>query len=156
MFFWQASSVTAFAFGVVVFFLGFCMHEPLLQSIASKFAKSSQKGLVLGIFNAFGYLGTFFGGIFAAIMFEKFGLQVIAVMVIGISSLWIFLVLLLSDPHIFKNIYLNRAPNLDKINQNLGIVDSYQMGDKFVIKYNSELTNESEIYEILGIKNEQN
>ena len=45
--------------GVVIFFIGFNMHEPIMQSLASKFAKVHQRGLVLGIFNSAGYLGTF-------------------------------------------------------------------------------------------------
>ena len=34
-----------------IFFVGFNMHEPIMQSLATKFAKVHQRGLVLGIFN---------------------------------------------------------------------------------------------------------
>ena len=47
-----ASSAIVFAIGVVLFFVGFNMHEPIMQSLASKFAKVHQRGLVLGIFNS--------------------------------------------------------------------------------------------------------
>ena len=52
-----------FIVGVVVFFVGFNVHEPLLQSLASKYAKVHQKGLALGIFNSFGHFGTFTGAL---------------------------------------------------------------------------------------------
>ena len=34
-----------------------------MQSLASKFAKVHQRGLVLGIFTSAGYVGTFLGGL---------------------------------------------------------------------------------------------
>ena len=45
------SNATIFVIGVVIFFIGFNMHEPIMQSLAAKFAKVHQRGLVLGIFN---------------------------------------------------------------------------------------------------------
>jgi MFS family permease len=54
-----SSNATVFVIGVVVFFIGFNMHEPIMQSLAAKFAKVHQRGLVLGIFTSAGYVGTF-------------------------------------------------------------------------------------------------
>ena len=59
-----AKSAPWFIVGVVIFFIGFNMHEPLMQSLASKYAKIHQKGAALGVFNTFGYAGTFVGGVF--------------------------------------------------------------------------------------------
>ena len=59
-----SSSSIIFCIGVVLFFIGFNMHEPIMQSLTSKFAKVHQRGSVLGVFNSFGYLGTFVGGVF--------------------------------------------------------------------------------------------
>lgn len=56
-------SVLSFSVGVVIFFIGFNMHEPIMQSVASKFAKISQRGEVLGIFNSAGYFGSFIGAV---------------------------------------------------------------------------------------------
>ena len=52
------NSLGVFALAVILFFIGFNMHEPIMQSLASKFAKSHQKGSALGIFNSFGFFGT--------------------------------------------------------------------------------------------------
>uniref|UniRef100_UPI003D13A515 MFS transporter n=1 Tax=Arcobacter sp. TaxID=1872629 RepID=UPI003D13A515 len=66
-----SSSPVIFVIGVVLFFIGFNVHEPIMQSLASKFAKVHQRGLVLGIFNSFGYFGTFLGGLLGGLFFEK-------------------------------------------------------------------------------------
>jgi predicted MFS family arabinose efflux permease len=66
-----SSSATVFVIGVVIFFIGFNMHEPIMQSLASKFAKVHQRGLVLGIFNSAGYLGTFLGGVLGGMFYNE-------------------------------------------------------------------------------------
>ncbi|MDU5325405.1 MFS transporter, partial [Campylobacter ureolyticus] len=73
-----ANSKTLFIIGVILFFIGFNMHEPIMQSAASKFAKSDQKGAVLGVFNAAGYFGTFVGGIGGGVMLENLGIHYLA------------------------------------------------------------------------------
>ncbi len=66
-----SSSDTLFAVGVIIFFIGFNMHEPIMQSLTTRFAKVYQRGMVLGIFNACGYFGTFLGGILGGMFFNK-------------------------------------------------------------------------------------
>jgi len=66
-----SSNATIFVVGVVIFFIGFNMHEPIMQSLASKFAKVHQRGLVLGIFNSAGYLGTFLGGMIGGMFYKN-------------------------------------------------------------------------------------
>ncbi len=56
-----ASSAWVFVVGVVLFFIGFNMFEPLLQSFVAKFAKVHQKGAALGVANTFAYIGIFLG-----------------------------------------------------------------------------------------------
>ena len=52
---------------IVVFFIAFCLNEPILQSLASKSAPVRFRGEMLGIFTSFGYLGSFLGGLIAGI-----------------------------------------------------------------------------------------
>ncbi|MGB3750571.1 MAG: MFS transporter, partial [Arcobacteraceae bacterium] len=54
----NATTDTYFLIGVVLFFVGFNMHEPIMQSLTTKYIKVHEKGKVLGVFNSFGYLGT--------------------------------------------------------------------------------------------------
>lgn len=44
---------------MIAFFVGFNLHEPLLQSLASSFVPKANRGAALGIFNTFGFLGIF-------------------------------------------------------------------------------------------------
>ena len=63
-----ATSPWLFIVGVVLFFIGFNMFEPLLQSFVSKFAKVHQKGAALGVANTFAYIGIFLGGLLWALL----------------------------------------------------------------------------------------
>lgn len=108
-----SSSDVLFVAGVVLFFIGFNMHEPIMQSLASKYAKVHEKGTVLGVFNAFGYFGTFIGGIFGA-FFINSSLVPLAIGVAIICFGWIFVIVSLPNPTKTKTIYLN----LNDISQN--------------------------------------
>jgi len=55
-------SYILFIVGIVIFFIGFNMHEPIMQSLTTRYTKVHEKGKVLGVFNSFGYFGTFIGG----------------------------------------------------------------------------------------------
>ena len=140
---------TFFIVGVVLFFIGFNLHEPIMQSCASKFALSSQKGSALGVFNAFGYCGSFLGGVLGGYFLHKFGITTLAIFYAVLSILWLALLSLLSDPKIFKNLYLKSA-DFSKLDGILGIIERYHSKRGYVIKYNSNLINESEIRSILA------
>ncbi|PPB71293.1 MFS transporter [Campylobacter hyointestinalis] len=140
---------TFFIVGVVLFFIGFNLHEPIMQSCASKFALSSQKGSALGIFNAFGYCGSFLGGVLGGYFLHKFDITTLAIFYAVLSILWLALLSLLSDPKIFKNLYLESA-DFSKLDGILGIIERYHSKRGYVIKYNSNLINESEIRSILA------
>lgn len=138
-----------FIVGVVLFFIGFNLHEPIMQSCASKFALSSQKGSALGVFNSFGYFGSFLGGVLGGYFLHKFDITALAIFYAILSILWLVLLSLLSDPKIFKNLYLESA-DFSKLDGILGIIERYHSKRGYVIKYNSNLINESEIRSILA------
>lgn len=145
-----------FLLGIVVFFVGFCMHEPIMQSTTSKFAKAGEKGAVIGIFNAAGYFGSFVGGLAGGYFLQNLGLLALILTVLIISLVWFLLLLSLTNPAIFKNLYFYEKLNFSALNSLNGFIESYQKGDSFVVKYNSNLTNRSEILEILGVNSGKN
>ena len=110
-----ALSFTKFIFvvGIAIFFVGFNLHEPIMQSTATKFVKSSQKGTALGIFNSFGYFGSFVGGAFGGYIMHTFNFKVLAIICVVLCVIWIVLLFSLSDPRIFKNIYLSHEISLN-------------------------------------------
>lgn len=148
-------SVWLFIVGVMLFFIGFNMHEPIMQSVASKLAKSDQKGAVLGVFNAAGYFGSFLGGLFGGMMMDKLGVHHLAMMIVVVCLVWLFLLFGLSNPARFKNIYLEN-PNLSleklkNLESKKGFIESYKKNQTLVIKFDKELISESEIRENLGV-----
>ncbi|PSM53284.1 putative sugar transporter, major facilitator superfamily [Campylobacter blaseri] len=146
-----------FIIGIVIFFIGFNMHEPIMQSTASKFAKSDQKGAVLGIFNGAGYFGNFAGGVFAGYMMGKFGLHELAMFVTIIAIVWFLLLISLTNPADFKNLYFDlkslKDTDLNRLQNLRGFIESYQKDNSFVVKYNSKFIKKEDILLNLGLKN---
>ena len=144
-----------FAVGVVVFFIGFNMHEPIMQSLATKYAKVYQKGAVLGVFNSFGYLGTFTGGFIGGVYMDKMPLSTIAFGILIICILWAILIFTLPNPSKTKIAYINiDETNKDKYHQlddKAGCVEWYINNTEniVIIKYYTELYNEEEILQLI-------
>ncbi|EAJ5678313.1 MULTISPECIES: MFS transporter [unclassified Campylobacter] len=141
-----------FMVGVVVFFIGFNLHEPIMQSCASKFAKVNEKGAALGVFNAFGYFGSFLGGVVGGYFLHHFSLVALAFILIALSVIWFVLLLFLQSPADFKNVYLSLETkhDLNMIKGINGVLDVYKNSKFLVIKYNKKLTSEEEILAIIG------
>ncbi|WP_157656597.1 MFS transporter, partial [Campylobacter coli] len=85
IFFVFSSTITFFIVAVVIFFIGFNLHEPIMQSCASKFCKVHEKGAALGLFNAFGYGGSFIGGIIGGIFLHLNKLELLAIILVILS-----------------------------------------------------------------------
>ncbi|MGA1939433.1 MFS transporter [Arcobacter sp. YIC-310] len=149
-----SGSTFVFIIGVVLFFIGFNMHEPIMQSLATKFAKVHQRGLVLGIFNSFGYLGTFLGGLLGGMFFENASLSAIVIAIAIICALWAILIITMPNPTKKKFVYLPIDEyNLDK-KENLeheGIDEWYLNNTEKIIaiKYNDEKIDEESIKALL-------
>ena len=150
-----SSSSVVFVIGVVIFFIGFNMHEPIMQSLAAKFAKVHQRGLVLGIFNSAGYLGTFVGGLLGGIMLDNLNLSTFSIIIAVICVLWGILILTMPNPSKTKSVYLNldeyKLENSGKLNQNDAIDEWYINNTENIIaiKYNDEKISEEEIRALL-------
>ncbi|MFY4743719.1 MFS transporter [Aliarcobacter butzleri] len=150
-----SSSSVVFVIGVVIFFIGFNMHEPIMQSLASKFAKVHQRGSVLGVFNSFGYLGTFVGGLLGGIMLDNLNLSTFSIIIAVICVLWGILILTMPNPSKTKSVYLNldeyKLENSGKLNQNDAIYEWYINNTENIIaiKYDDEKISEEEIRALL-------
>ncbi len=83
--------------GVVIFFVGFNLLEPILQSYISKIAKSNQKATALGIGNSFQYLGIFLGASFSGYMLQHYGLGKLMIIVSAFSFLWLISLFTMKD-----------------------------------------------------------
>ncbi|MCZ6171644.1 MFS transporter [Campylobacter ureolyticus] len=146
-----ANSKTLFIIGVILFFIGFNMHEPIMQSAASKFAKSDQKGAVLGVFNAAGYFGTFVGGIGGGVMLENLGIHYLAAIIAIICIIWFLLLISLTNPANFKNIYLQNSENFDlsSLENRVGFIEAYRKNSEIVVKFNNKFISENDVKKLL-------
>ncbi|MDY0052606.1 MAG: MFS transporter [Aliarcobacter sp.] len=150
-------SATIFVIGVVIFFIGFNMHEPIMQSLASKFAKVHQRGLVLGIFNSAGYLGTFLGGLIGGMFYnydESTSLTTLVIVIAVICALWAVLILTMANPSKKKFAYLSLDEFHLENSKNLtnDAIDEWYINNTenvIAIKYDNGKITEEEIKALL-------
>ena len=144
-----------FGLGVTLFFIGFNMFEPLLQSFVSKFAKAHQKGAALGVANTFAYVGMGIGATLAGKIFEKFSVSGVALFVLIVSIFWAVWIYGMRNPGLRGTIYLHKESydfsKIDKLKELNGITDVYinETEGVMVVKYDKELLDEDEIRSIL-------
>ena len=145
-----------FILGVILFFIGFNIHEPLLQSLASKYAKVHQKGTALGVFNTFGYLGTFSGSLWGGHILKWYGMDMVSYIVIITCLLWVVLIFTLKNPIYTKNLYVPfkefKEDKLSNLEFQKGIIEWYKNENEelLVIKYDSKIIHEEKIYTLIN------
>ena len=146
-----SSVLWAFGVGVVFFFIGFNMFEPLLQSFVSKFAKAHQKGAALGVANTFSYIGMGVGATLAGKIFEMGNVSAVAIAVLIVSVFWAFWITGMRNPGLRATVYLDTETfdreKLATLKITEGINDIYvnETEGMMVIKYDKELQDEDEI-----------
>ena len=146
-----ATSAPLFIVGVVSFFIGFNMMEPLVQSLISKYAKVHQKGAALGVSNSVAYFMTFLGGTFAGLMLDISSPQMIGISLGVVGVAWLaWTALKLSNPakhsHLFKHINEVNMEKLEALEHD-AIAEWYinETENLVVIKYRSDDISEEEI-----------
>ena len=144
-------SSTVFVVGVVFFFMGFNMMEPLVQSMISKFAKVHQKGAALGISNSAAYFFTFLGGTFAGLYLQISDRETLSITVAVVTVLWlVWTALKLQNPIKHSHFYIpNDDVDFDKLNalESEHIAEWYinETEKVVVIKYVSAAIGEDEL-----------
>lgn len=139
-----------FIIGVVAFFIAFNMMEPLVQSMISKFAKVHQKGAALGMANGFAYLMTFIGGAVAGLALQYGGREIVSIILIVVSTLWLLWTFKMSNPHRYSYLYLPMDHvDMEKLNalEHEHIAEWYinETENIVAIKYRKEMVEEEAI-----------
>ena len=151
-----ASTAWIFVVGVVLFFIGFNMFEPLLQSFVAKFAKVHQKGAALGVANTFAYVGIFLGGLLAGWLMQHYDRATLAVVVAILSAIWFIWVATMPSPNNRGNVYLPLdifdRKRVASLTSHEAIVESYvnETENIAVIKYEKDMIDEDEIRGMLS------
>ncbi len=144
-----------FVAGIIVFFIGFNLQEPILQSLASKYAKVHQRGKVLGIFNSFGYFGTFIGGFVGGMLLDVVSLSSVAYGIIVLCIAWAIMIYTLDNPAKTKIAYIHlddtdhaKHADLHSID---GVVEWYinDTESLVIVKYDETLTDEERLREAI-------
>ena len=139
-----------FIAGVLLFFIGFNVHEPIMQSLVSKLAKIHEKGLSLGISNAFGYFGTFVGGMLGASTINNFALSEVLIFIAIIGIMWIISIALIKNPGKNKNLYLDMntlKSDYTSAMDKEGIVEWYinENENTLIVKYNEDIVSSDDV-----------
>ena len=151
-----SSTPWVFIVGVVFFFIGFNMFEPLLQSFVAKFAKVHQKGAALAVANTFGYFGIFTGGLLAGWVMQYHDRETLAIIVTAISILWFIWVATMPSPNNRGNVYLPLdifdRKRVASLTEHEAIVESYvnETEQIAVVKFNKDLIDEDEVRGLLS------
>ncbi len=149
------NSLGLFIVAVLIFFIGFAMLEPIMQSLVSKYAKAHIRGTVLGNFTTASYLGSFVGGMFGALLYHHYGLLYICISVILICIFWLISIFMLDNPQHAKNLYLPYTKKLDsildKIASTNGVIEAYinETEKCIIIKYNTKLISDDKIHQYI-------
>jgi len=151
-----ATTPWVFIVGVILFFIGFNMFEPLLQSFVAKFAKVHQKGAALGVANTFAYIGIFFGGLLAGWLMQHYDRGTLALVVAVISIAWFIWVATMPNPNNRGNVYLPLdifdRERVAGLTSHEAIVESYvnETENIAVVKYEKDLIDEDEVRGMLS------
>lgn len=152
-----ATSSALFVTGVISFFIGFNMMEPLVQSMISKFAKVHQKGAALGIGNSVAYFATFIGGTLAGLFLDISNRETLGAVLGVVGVLWLLWTLKLQNPHRYSHLFIP----LDEVDQKkLEELEHEHIAEWYinetealaVIKYRKDMMEEEEIS--LSVKRE--
>lgn len=153
-----AASSAVFVGASILFFIGFNMLEPLLQSTVSKYAKASQRGSALGVFTTFQYLGVFLGGAIGGAILHYMDLKSLSLVLTFVSFLWLLYMLKMQNPIKASFLYLD-IPMLDEkmivgLKEVEGIVDTYinKTENVLVIKFKKELLTDEYLKGFLKYK----
>ncbi|MDR1999977.1 MAG: MFS transporter [Zoogloeaceae bacterium] len=93
-----ASSLTAIATWLVLFFIGFNVMEALQPSLISKLAPPAAKGAALGIYNTTQSIGLFIGGALGGLLYKYFGVAAVHGFCAAIAALWLLLAATMEIP----------------------------------------------------------
>ncbi len=146
-----SASSTGFVAGVLVFFIGFMMLEPLLQSTTSKIARIHERGAALGVFNTVQFFGVFVGGLVGGWLLQHTSLPTLGYLAAGASLVWIVWMIGMKNPVKAAFAYIDGiAPEqgyAKVLHGQAGVMDFYLNTTEsvLVVKYNPAQTDEAAI-----------
>ena len=123
--------------GVIFFFFGFNLLEPVLQSFVSKVAYAHQKATALSTSNTIQYLGIFLGGSIAGWFLHKGYLNLFLIFSTIIGIIWTIMLIKMKPITKFKIvIYENFDKDfIEELKTEKNVYDFYEKDKKLIVRY---------------------
>jgi len=123
--------------GVVLFFIGFNMLEPILQSFTGKIARIHEKATAMSLGNSIQYSGIFLGGLVAGIVKQYFGYSALFYLILAIGILWIGSLFTMRE---FKGFEIKEFSEFDdkmieKLKNDENVYDLFIKEEILIVKY---------------------
>jgi MFS family permease len=138
----MTSSVIAFLFkfyisGVILFFIGFNMLEPILQSFTGKIARIHEKATAMSLGNSIQYAGIFLGGLVAGAVKQYFGYSALFYLILILGAIWIVSLFTMKD---FKGFDIKTFENFDdemieKFKNDENVHDIFIKEEVLIVRY---------------------
>jgi predicted MFS family arabinose efflux permease len=122
---------------VVIFFFGFNMLEPVLQSFVSKVARANQKATALSTSNTIQYLGIFLGGAIAGIFMKHNALNLFLILSGIIGILWIITLIKMKPIKKFNIVEYTKYDKdfIKELKTEKNVYDFYEKDGILIVRY---------------------
>ena len=122
---------------VVVFFFGFNLLEPVLQSFISKIARAHEKATALSTSNTIQYLGIFLGGALAGYFLHNDLLNVFLILSIIIGLFWTFLLIKMKPVAKLKTVVYEKYDKdfIENLKSEKNVYDFYEKDGVLIVRY---------------------
>jgi len=130
------NKITIFS-AVLIFFFGFNLLEPVLQSFVSKVAYAHQKATALSTSNTIQYLGIFLGGAVAGFFLKHNLLNIFLIIAIIMGIFWIISLLKMKEIKKFKIIEYEKFDEsfIEELLNEKSVYDFYEKDGKLIVRY---------------------
>ena len=124
---------------VVVFFFGFNLLEPVLQSFVSKVARAHEKATALSTSNTVQYIGIFLGGASVGYFIHTGRLELFLTLTVITGIIWIAALLKMKEVHKFKTVTYDRYDTdfINELKTEKNVYDFYEKEGLLIVRYYS-------------------
>jgi len=128
--------ITIFS-AVIIFFFGFNLLEPVLQSFVSKVAYAHQKATALSTSNTIQYLGIFLGGAIAGYFLNKHWLNAFLILATIMGIIWIISLIKMKEIKKFKIVEYDKFDKdfIEELKTEKKVYDFYEKEGKLIVRY---------------------
>ena len=122
---------------VIIFFFGFNLLEPVLQSFVSKVAYAHQKATALSTSNTIQYLGIFLGGAVAGYFLNKGMLNKFLILAIVMGVIWLVALFKMKEIKKFKVVEYDKFDKdfIEELKTEKNVYDFYEKDGVLIVRY---------------------